>query len=312
MKKKLSRHQRGVALITAMLMTSLATILAVSLISNQQLDIRRTGNVLDSDRSLVFAYGVESWVLHLLARDDKAKDSLDEDWAVVLPPIAVEGGTVAGRLEDMQGRFNINNLVDEEGQRSAEDVARFVNLLNAVGLSEELVSPIVDWLDKDTEPTFEGGWGAEDDEYTSLDVPYRTGNQLMRSPSELLLVKGVTSEIYQQLAPFISALPTRTRINVNTAPAEVIMSLSADITQGDAEAVVAVREETPFESVQEFTDQDMMPESLADSQALSVTSNYFMMDATATYGERSKTHMYSLLVRNENEVGVVMRAQGVY
>ena len=309
---KARSRNRGVALITVMLMTALAAIMAVSMISDQQLNIRRTSNVLDSDRALVFAYGVESWVIHILARDDKAKDSLDEDWAIELPPIAVEGGSVAGRLEDMQGRFNINNLVNDEGERSPEDVNRFVNLLRALGLSEDLASPVVDWLDKNSEPSFEAGWGAEDDEYTSLDVPYRTANQLMSSPSELLLVKGITLEVYQQLAPFISTLPTKTKINVNTASVEVIMSLSPDITRGDAEAVVAAREETPYETVEAFVDQEMMPNSLTSSQAMSVTSNYFLMHATATYGERNKARLYSLLARNNDKIGVVTRAQGVY
>lgn len=306
------KREQGVALITAMLMTALASILAVSLLSDQHLNFRRTGNVLDGDRAYVFAMGVESWVQHLLVRDDKAKDSLDEDWAVVLPPIIVEGGSVAGKLEDMQGRFNINNLITAEGERSEDDVNRFRNLLRAVGASEELVSPIVDWMDKDTEPTFEGGWGAEDDEYSGYEVPYRTANQPLRSPSELMLVKGMTVEIYGQLAPFITALPSRTKVNVNTASAEVLMSLSPDITRGNAENVIELREETPFDTVQAFTDLDDIPDNAVDVDAVSVTSSYFLMDATARYGERGKVHMYSLLARDGDKVHTVMRAQGVY
>jgi general secretion pathway protein K len=247
-----------------------------------------------------------------LARDDKAKDSLDEDWAVVLPPIVVEGGSVAGRIEDMQSRFNINNLVDNEGKRSAKDVAQFINLLHAVGLDDELASPLVDWLDKDNEPTFDDGWGAEDDEYSSYPVPYRTANQLLQSPSELMLVKGFTAEVYQALAPFITALPTRTKINVNTAAVEVIMSLSPDITRSDAQAAVASREETPFESAQAFVDLNAIPQNAVQADTVAVTSNYFLMDATARYGERGKAHMYSLLVRDGGKVNVIMRTLGVY
>ncbi len=308
----IKRQNKGVALITALLMTSMAAILAVSLVSDQQLNLRRTSNVLDSDRAHVFAVGVESWVMHILARDDKARDSLDEDWAVILPPIVVEDGSVAGRIEDMQGRFNINNLVDDEGKRSPADVERFMNLLRSVGLDEALVPAVVDWLDKDSEPTFEGGWGAEDDEYSTLDVPYRTANQKMKSSSELLLVKGMTTKSYQLLAPFVAALPSRTKINVNTAPLEVIMSLSADITRADAEAVLAAREEGPFDSVQAFKDLDVIPGNSVAEDAIGVTSNYFLVDATARYGRRGKVQMYSLLVRNGEKVSVVSRSQGVF
>jgi len=305
------QRNKGVALITALLMTSMAAILAISMVSDQQLNLRRTSNLLDRDRAHVFAAGVESWVIHILARDDKARDSLDEDWAVVLPPIIVEGGSVAGKIEDMQGRFNINNLIDDEGKRSPADVERFVNLLRGLGLDEALAPAVVDWLDKDSEPTFEGGWGAEDDEYSTFDVPYRTANQMMRSPSELLLVKGVTAEAYQLLAPFLVALPTRTKINVNTASVEVIMSLSADIARADAEAAMAAREEGPFDSVQVFTALDAIPQNSVAEEAISVTSSYFLVDATARYGSRGKVQMYSLLVRNGDKVAVVSRAQGV-
>ncbi len=308
----IKRRHKGVALITALLMTSMAAILAVSLVSDQQLNLRRTSNVLDRDRAHVFAIGVESWVMHILARDDKARDSLDEDWAVVLPPIIVEDGSVAGRIEDMQGRFNINNLVDDEGKRSPADVERFINLLRSVGLDEALVPAVVDWLDKDSEPTFEGGWGAEDDEYSTLDVPYRTANQKMKSSSELLLVKGMTTKAYQLLAPFVVALPSRTKINVNTAPLEVIMSLSADITRADAEAVLAAREEGAFDSVQAFKDLSVIQGNSVAEDAIGITSNYFLVDATARYGRRGKVQMYSLLVRNGEKVSVVLRSQGVF
>lgn len=306
------RCQRGVALITAMLMTSMAAILAVGLVSDQQLTIRRTSNLLDGDRAQVFAQGIESWVLHILQRDDKNKDSLDEDWALVLPPLPVESGSVSGRIMDMQGRFNLNNLVDKEGKRSPQDVTRFVNLLNALGLSEELASPLVDWLDKDTEVSFEGGWGAEDDEYSSYTTPYRTANRLMSVPSELLLVKGYTPEIYQTLAPFITALPTYTLINVNTAPAEVLMSLSEQITRPDAEAAVEARVENAFDSLEEFTNLDAIADGAVQQGTATVKSNYFLLDATGRYGERGVAHVYSLLARDGDKVGVVLRSQGVY
>ncbi|VAW87469.1 hypothetical protein MNBD_GAMMA16-1826, partial [hydrothermal vent metagenome] len=83
------RKSRGVALVTALLLTALATIMAVSLVSNQHLDIRRTGNLIEANRAYLFALGIEEWVKQVLIRDDLAKDALDEDWALALPPIMV-------------------------------------------------------------------------------------------------------------------------------------------------------------------------------------------------------------------------------
>ncbi|TPW17694.1 MAG: proteinral secretion pathway protein K [Halothiobacillaceae bacterium] len=306
------RQQRGVALITALLIVSLASVMAVTLVADQQIDIRRTANVVDGDRAMVIAMAVESWVKHILARDDATKDSLNEDWAAVLPPITVEGGQVAGRIEDMQGRFNLNNLVTVTGQPSLPDIEIFKRLLVGFGLDPDLVEPLIDWIDTDIDPRFEGGGGAEDNEYSNYPQPYRTANQKMASPSELMLVKGFTREIYEQLIPHVGVLPERTQININTATVPVLMALAPDITQAAAEAVVELRKERGLSNTGEMTNLPGMQGKVFPQNGLDIKSNYFLMDASARYGDRGRIRLYSLLVRKSNKVEVVMRAQGVY
>ena len=115
-----SQHQRGVALLTVMLVVALATTTAVAMASRQQLDIRRTENTLYQGQALMYLYGVESWSMQFLAEDrrDNEIDHNDEDWATRLPPLPVEGGQVQGYIEDLQGRFSLNslNLPDESGK----------------------------------------------------------------------------------------------------------------------------------------------------------------------------------------------------
>jgi len=303
------RNDRGIALLTALLITALASTMAVSLVSKQQIEIRRTSNLIDGDRAYIFALGAETWVKTLLARDDDKKDSLDEDWAVVLPPIVVEGGQIAGQIEDMQGRFNINNLIID-GKRSDEDVLLFQSILEALSINPDLAIAIVDWMDKDQDPNFPNG--AEDDVYMSQKIPYRAANQLMSSPSELLLVKGMTFEIYQQLAPFVSVLPERTTININTASATVLMALGEGISQADAEAFIELREETSFDNVDDFLKNDVVKSAKIKKEIISVNSGYFLLDAATRYGVRGKVRMFSLLSRKNKKVNLVMRAQGVY
>jgi len=302
---------KGVALVTALLLTALATIMAVSLVSNQHLDIRRTGNLIDGNRAYLFALGIEEWVKQVLVRDDLAKDALDEDWALTLPPIVVEGGQVSGRIEDMQGRFNINNLFEND-VISERDVAIFRRLLINLGLDIALVEPVLDWLDKDVDTRFESGSGAEDDEYMGYEVPYRTANGQMTSPSELLLVKGFDLRTFQTLQPYITTLPTRTTINVNTASAVLISALNENITLADAESIIALREENSFDNINTFIQQDVLKAQNLPADGLDIKTNYFLLDAFARYGERGRGKLYSVLYRQGARVDVVIRAQEVY
>ncbi|HEY9197852.1 MAG TPA: type II secretion system minor pseudopilin GspK, partial [Gammaproteobacteria bacterium] len=211
---RMSGPQRGVALITALLVVALATVAAVAMASRQQLDVRRTANLLDGDQAYLYALGVESWARVVLARDarDNQVDKLDEDWAKRLSPIAVPGGQVDGFVSDLQGRFNLNNLLTAEGQLSEPDVRYFQRLLRVLELNEQLTVAVIDWLDPDFDTRFPEG--AEDDYYLSTETPYRAANRKFQSISELRLVKGFTAEVWNKLAPFVSALPEeRTPLN---------------------------------------------------------------------------------------------------
>ena len=109
--------QRGVALVTALLVVSLATMAAVSMVTHQHVDVRRTGNLLHGEQAYAYALAAESWAPVIMNRDkeDTEIDMLGEDWATALPPISVDGGFVNGLISDLQGRFNVNNLVGENG-----------------------------------------------------------------------------------------------------------------------------------------------------------------------------------------------------
>ncbi len=304
------KAQAGVALITAVLIAAVIAVIAMSMAAEQKLDVRRTANVIEGERAYVFALGVESWVGQILARDkrDNQTDHLGEPWALQLPPITVEGAVVGGRIEDLQGRFNLNNLLDND-KPSLLDVQRFQNLLTVLGLDPNLSNALLDWLDADADVTFPGG--AEDGEYLRAATPYRAANRAMLSPSELLLVQGVTAAIYQQLAPLVSALPGRADINVNTAPKEVLMALAANISDADAEALLKAREDEGFASVAEFAQHPALAARGVDVAGLSVASDYFLLDGATQFG-RGKIRLYSLLHRAGGGARVLARGQGAY
>jgi general secretion pathway protein K len=304
------RRNQGVALITAVLITAAIAIAAVAMAAQQTLDVRRTANIINGDRSYVFALGVESWAMQILLRDRRANqtDNLHEDWALQLPPISVEGAVVTGHIEDMQGRFNLNNLV-KDGKASPLDMQRFQRLLTILGLDPDLADAVVDWIDPDSDVTQPAG--AEDPQYLRADVPYRAANRPFVSPSELLLVQGFSADVYQKIEPFVSALPVRTSINVNTASKEVIMALADNITDDDAQQLIDGRGDTGYASLAAFLENKALAGRGVKQDGLSVATDYFLLDA-ATKFDRAQTHLYSLLARSDSGVNVVYRGQGAF
>jgi len=316
-------NQSGAALITAILITAIATIAAVSMASRQHLDIRRTTNVIESSQAYLFALGAEEWGKQMLVRDrqNNQVDHLEEDWATMLPPIDVEGGRIAGQIEDLQGRFNLNNLVIDSppnpqgGQQAAEQVSqldmdRLQRLLRALGLNEDLRFAILDWIDEDANVSIPGG--AEDFSYLGLEPPYRTPNAMMVSTSELLLINGVSREIYDMLWPHVTVLPEYTEINVNTASAEVLMAVVDGLNSADAEQLIEGRGTDGYATVGVFVGHAVVAGRLSGNDGLSVETKYFIINAESEFG-RGRTSLYSLVVRDDNgKVEVAMRAQGVY
>ena len=130
-------RQRGVAVLTAMLVVAIGTIIAVNLMWEATLDLRRTESALAADQGLMYMQGAEAWAADILRQDQvdsPNSDNLSEQWATELPPLPVDGGTIVGKLEDLQGRFNLNNLIKPDGTQN--DLARrqFERLLGLLNL----------------------------------------------------------------------------------------------------------------------------------------------------------------------------------
>lgn len=303
---------RGVALITALLVVALATVAAVAMAARQQLDVRRTANLLDGDQAYAYAEAVEGWGRMILARDakDNMVDKLDDTWAQQLPPIAVPGGQIGGYIIDLQGRFNLNNLLDASGQPSPMHIAYFTNLLDALQLSQDLINPLLDWLDSDFNPRFPG---AEDDTYLNAEVPYRAANRPLASISELRLIKGIDVKIWQVLAPHVCVLPTKTTLNINTASAVLLQAIDPSFSLQDGEQLVAARPDSGYASVNEFVDEHQARFSgqQVDQAVLGVTSEHFLVRSEIAIGT-ARARVFSVVQRHANGSLVLARTQGTW
>ena len=217
------RSQRGVAMITAILIVALATILAVHVGYQAFLDQRRTASAFSYDQGLEVAFGAEAWVADVLQKDARQSNKTDdytEEWAMRIPPLPVDGGEIVGQVDDMQARFNLNSLVkwDPTKNEYATDlpaVERFKRLLEFLKLEDKWAGIIADWIDSDIDAGMPDG--AEDPVYTGLTPAYRTANMPITRSSELLALSGFGLERYQRLEPYVTALPIGTPVNVCTA-----------------------------------------------------------------------------------------------
>lgn len=330
LKPPCSRHcQEGVALLTALLIAALVTVAAVAMASRQQLDVRRTGNMLEADQAYMYALAAEALAVQVLNVDRGLNqvDTLDDIWNEELPPTIIEGGMISGSIKDLQGRFNLNNLVDvvpgnNKGKPEPEQTRIFQRILAQVSLAEKdvqlspfMANRVTDWIDDDLNSLADG---AEDLNYLNLDLPYRAANRLMTNPSELAAVAGFSLADVAALKRYVIALPQRntatsaTQVNVNTAEAMVLMSLDQNITAQIAEDLITFRTATPFEKTANFVDELAHLQITLDPKvvsSLSVTSDYFLITSNASIG-RTALDMYSLVERTATGVVVVSRSIG--
>lgn len=335
------KQQQGVALLMAVLIAALVTTAAVAMASRQQLDVRRTANIFNSDQAFIAALGAEDYARDVLVTGRKpdatdqgnnpAADHEHEPWAqlVVFP---FEDMTLAGQMTDMQGRFNLNNLLDENGDPIKEQVQYFKDLLDELGLDQSIADAVIDWMDDDNDT--QGFGGAETGDYSRKNPPYGSANAPFVSVSELLLIEGIDFDSYQTLIGLepkyghVSVLPRalengvykQTPINVNTASREVLIALNPDkINEAIVDQIVDDRQNP--DTYTEYTDTDTFLTDVGLGPAatppiptvpVAIISDHFLLNASAEFDE-SRGYVTSLLkfISDENVV-VVMRSRGTY
>jgi len=298
---------RGVALITALLITALASLVAANLAWDNALDVRRTMVLLNNDQAVQVALGAESWVVGILHQDlqESDIDHLGEIWAIQLPGFPIEGGDVTGTIIDLQGRFNVNNLIDDNGEVEKKSLERFRRLLQALEIDPRFAGLAADWMDRDAEASFPDG--AEDSIYTGILPPYRSPNQSLTSASELAALDDMDRQSFRKLRPHITALPGRTNVNVNTATGAVLQSLDENMSASDVEGLISERESAGFADIQTAFSSLVTPDVL---NTLEDKTNYFQLKVVVRI-DTVRVTLYSLLQRGpQGSVTPILRSLG--
>tara|TARA_R110002072_G_scaffold113986_1_gene243819 strand:+ start:7025 stop:8002 length:978 start_codon:yes stop_codon:yes gene_type:complete len=306
------KRQEGVALITILLVVVIATVLGVSMTTDQHFAINRARTFFDQGIVHQYALGGEELarqILHQDFVDEPTVDHKGENWAATDLHFDFDQGEVEVLIEDLQGRLNLNSLLKEgEGRRVAKE--RFKSVLSEQGLDESYVDRVIDWIDEDSSVT---SLGAEDYDYLGLERPYRTANTFMVDVSELRLVLDIDREKFDLISPYLTAIADpNVSINVNTASAQVLKGIVPDISLGDIESIIAERDETGgFQSLDDLDSKlTAFGPKLIDS-GLSVNSSFYQVSVRARFQDRYG-YLTSIIQRDSTDgsLRVIYRDQG--
>lgn len=305
--------QRGVILISALMITAMAAVVAAALFFDTGLMARRALANFSLEQALQIGQGAEVLAAQVLRDDSGQTDTPQETWAQPVEPVEVTDSVVLeARLTDETARFNLNSLVEANGERNEPAMRMFARLLELVELEPRWADMVSDWIDPDTLPAPDGG---EDGLYLSQTPPHRAANLAITSPSELLQMPGFTREMYMRLAPHVTVLPASQRtINVCTANGVVLDALFAlhesdqkhvEYSTLTEEELAQRRESECYPRRSSFTGGQQ-----AMQQATAERSNWFRLETWVNVGS-AQFALYSLMQRDGGgRVQAVARSMG--
>lgn len=311
------KPQRGIAILTVLVMVALVMTLAAVIFARQSRAVRQQDNYQSLERAWQYALSLEQFVGMELQRDAKSPDqydALNEGWADLRGLPIEEGsgvkvGEFSGEVIDLQGRYNLNNVINEEGLLRPDQQIALQRVVSSAELPTGFASALVDWLDKDE--VISNGESAESDYYLSSAIPYRAANMAFSDVSELRLLRlelpnEDKTAALQRLQAMVTTLPVQAtviKVNANTASAEVLKALGLSSQQ--AELILSERETDPYETAQDLADKA----SLTSEQKLllGVSSQYFRLQGEVRMG-RARVHLNSVFFRAPNKpIRVIMR-----
>ena len=303
---RLPSRQRGIALLVAILLVAFGTIIAAAIGYENAMTARRGMANFAVDESLLVAQGAEAFAaygLREVQRSDKSHTVYPgQGWDTPLGPLEVVPGVMLeASLEDLQGRFNLNLLVNADDTPNLPAVAAFQRLLGLLNIEPKWAQYIIDWIDLNQIASNPDG--AEDSVYMGQTPPYRTPNMYITSASELLALPGFGHDRYVKLAPYVVALPVLAKaINVCTASGPVLDAFTGKdefrllgpegLAKNRASAGGCFPKRTEYQ--QSFDSKAAFD---AVSEMLAETSSYFRLTSFVTIGS-AEFNLYSLLYQD--------------
>ncbi len=285
--------ERGAALLTVLLLVAVIAVLAAHGIDRLAGATKLASNARELSQAKAYLIAAESIGMQSAEQIVSLSPGRTTNlggWNGQERRFPVPGGIITAALTDGGNCFNINSLVSQNDallSARPDGQAQFVQLMTLLeiprGAATDIAESVTDWIDSDTIPSPRG---AEDEYYAQLEVPYRTANAIMVDISELRTIKGMTSDIYARIAPWLCALPTTdlSPININTLRPEqavllAMLSNNPDIVQ--SRQFLGRRTESGYGSLNDFWAEPFPASFLAPSQVqgqVKLTTRWFRLD----------------------------------
>lgn len=301
---KVLRQEKGMVLLLVLMVVALLASVLTEFAFSTLVDMRLTETFRDSTKAYYLAKGGVQAGRMLLQEDkrqDRLKkapyDALSEFWAQnMITNYPVGGGYVTVHIEDLDGKLDVNSLI-QNGNPDAVVVDRFVRFFQNMNLDDPkgLVAALIDWIDSDNKVYNILATGAEDNYYMSLPHPYHCKNAPLDSLDELAMVKGFTPKIVARIKPFLTVHGGK-KININTAPAEVLMALTKDpeIDRDAADAIISARKNAPITNLNDLKNVSGLSQTAIALAGLGtayigVTSSHFLIVSRAEVNDGAQT-----------------------
>ena len=284
-----ANSQRGVALLTILLLVVSITVVAGAMLASQKIAIRRSGLLFDQNQLLQDINAGQQLAVTLIRADSKLNDtdSMQDIWAQPIPPYTLGGHSIGIELRDEGSRFNINNLY-HNGAVDTAALAVFQRLLTQLNLEPDIAIAVLDYQDADSEVYKDGGdesvvYAQQSNRGADKNLP----NQALLSIDQLAEVKGFNAEVLAALRPYITAVPYYLPININTASPVLLAALAEGASSQQMQSVVELRAKQAFGSIDDVWQLPILS-SVKEEQRkaltplLAVDSQAFMALITAS------------------------------
>ncbi|OPY64453.1 MAG: General secretion pathway protein K [Syntrophorhabdus sp. PtaU1.Bin050] len=298
-----SDNEQGFVLVTILVAVSLLFPIVIAFYGKTQINLLQAGNFRDTIQAARMARSGVEGAIGLLRNDDPSYDDKTDKWAMPLSPLVAGNNEAAVTIVDEESKLNINMIVDKDGKADHNIIDRFKALIERLGGKPEIVNALIDWVDTDSQVTDPGG--AEEGEYKGLE--YSAKNGPLDTVDELLLVKGFDKELLFEkgLSKFISVAPTDGKVNINTAPIEVLSDLG--FREGLVQEIVNARERDSFKQLGDAwqvlgVDAKSLPSGI--EQRVKVTSSVFTVRSKGSCGKVTK-EVEATLKRDSAGISIV-------
>ncbi|PHN27206.1 type II secretion system minor pseudopilin GspK [Pseudomonas sp. ICMP 460] len=300
--------QRGMAIISALLITAVVAVIAAGMLTRQGVFTR----ALEAQQSRLQSSAVLLGGLEIsrqLLWDARRQEALTRRGQAWAQPIKspLSGASFEGRLEDQQGKFNLRNLIGNERVNSAQ-LRSFEQLCAMLGIhagvAQRISQRVIAAYPRQEHPhsvqqsRFDSGRATSPN---AAAKPIAATRPMLRSLDDLRGIEGVNERVLALLAQHVTVIPVTTWVNGNTASAEVLAAVVPGLSLTTAQALVAERDQGQwFINRGDFLNRLRSPQLTVDELNVGISSEWFVLHANTRRDQR-RISLEALLYRSEGE-----------